>query len=252
MAAQEILSGAIIVSSCIDRIPRTITIRAEVLRCTPRPSSTGVFPGWSDTTGARVAAVASELVPDLLNGLVAGGTLALAKATYAAVQATRHGAVDAASHRVLVTQFWVDTARAESQVSGSTLDMKPGTSWDLTQSRYTRIALRAVGHLRNEGVATARLNFDPGPGVKLVSITRQRRLGAGPEVSERLDGMWVRRVCGAGASLASCRGLPVGLSLAGSAYICGRSRCFLSVRVCGWMCTRAVWWRVRSTRSAGS
>ena len=37
-----------------------------------------------------------------------------------------------------------------------------------------------------------------------------------------MPGLW------AGASLASCRGVPVGRSLTGSAYICGRPRCFLS------------------------
>jgi hypothetical protein len=42
--------------------------------------------------------MSSELIPDILNGAVAVGTLALAYATYRVVQVTRRSTVDAASH----------------------------------------------------------------------------------------------------------------------------------------------------------
>jgi hypothetical protein len=60
-----------------------------------------------------------------------------------------------------------------------------------------------------------------------------------------LDGMEVpgRR---AGTSLASCRGLPAGCDLAGSANICGRSGWIESVRASGWMCTHGRWWPAAS------
>jgi hypothetical protein len=69
------------------------------------------------------------------------------------------------------------------------------------------------------------------------------RARAGKRLPQDREGV-VRRYVGpaltkAKTSLASCRGLPVGQSPGRSAYICRRSRCFMSVRVSVWMYTPA-------------
>src|SRR5450759_879934 len=49
------------------------------------------------------------------------------------------------------------------------------------------------------------------------------------------------------ACIRDSRGLPSREVLFGSAYMCGRSRCLLSVRVLVWMCTHDPWSRRRLT-----
>jgi hypothetical protein len=109
--------------------------------------------------------MSSELVPDILNGCVAAGTLALAGATVFVGRAAVRAAVDGRCPRVIVTELqvvdeprnWPISAKAEPG------EIKAGISWDMAQYGADRIGMKATGQLRNERAVTAlfRLDCDP-------------------------------------------------------------------------------------------
>jgi hypothetical protein len=108
--------------------------------------------------------MSSELVPDILNGLVATGTLALAGATVFVGRAAVRGSVDARCPRVVVTSFWVEdeprTVAIAANVEAG--EIKPGLPWSMAQHGADLIGLRAVGQLRNERAVTALFRFECG------------------------------------------------------------------------------------------
>ncbi len=114
----------------------------------------------------------SELVPDILNGLVAAGTLALAGATVFVGRAAVRAAVDGRCPRVIVTQLqvedeprnWPVAAKAEPE------KIKLGVSWSMAQHGADRIGMQAVGQLRNERAFTALFRFEFDPDCELGSV----------------------------------------------------------------------------------
>ena len=105
--------------------------------------------------------MASELVPDLLNGLVAAGTLALAGATVSLGSSARRGAVDAASHRVVVSRLEVAGVKSRSTIPGGVgQTITEARPWDMIQHNNTKIGLVGRAHLWNEGTATGLLRLE--------------------------------------------------------------------------------------------
>ena len=121
----------------------------------------------------RLSRVSSDLLPDLLSGLVAGGTLALAGATVYLGRASARVAVDAVSPRVFVSRLnvepqpvnWPNVAGAEPQ------SINPGLAWSLAQHGADRLGQQASARLRNESGVSALVRPEP-PG-------RRRDLGIG-------------------------------------------------------------------------
>jgi len=101
--------------------------------------------------------MSSEVVPDILNGLVATGTLALAGATVFVGRAAVRASIDGRCPRTIVTQLqvedearnWPVSAKAESD------KIKPGIPWSMAQHGADRIGMTAVALLRNERTVTA-------------------------------------------------------------------------------------------------
>lgn len=106
--------------------------------------------------------MASEFVPDVLSGLVAAGTLALASATVYLGKGAAHAAIDAASPRVVVTWLQAENeARNRPITSGTDAGaIRPGTAWPMAQHGVTPVAIRAVGQMRNESAVTALVRFE--------------------------------------------------------------------------------------------
>lgn len=142
--------------------------------------------------------MASELLPDVLDGLVAAGTLALAAATVYVGRVAIRGALDNTAPRVVVRWLRVDDqpVNRPGTLGADLPTIKPGTSWILKTHGDHKIGLRAVGHLRNEGGTTALLQFRPEADVEVRSVTYQdpSPIPGGPEVAVGLpeqDGWYV-------------------------------------------------------------
>jgi hypothetical protein len=117
--------------------------------------------------------MASEVVPDILNGLVAAGTLALAGATVYVGRIAVRSALDTSAPRVVVTQLWVPDPPVNTPVAGGADagSIQPGTTWSMRQHGLDRVGLRASGHLRNEGTATVLFSFEHSPDVEVDHVT---------------------------------------------------------------------------------
>jgi len=113
--------------------------------------------------------VSSDLLPDLLSGLVAGGTLALAGATVYLGRASARVAVDAVSPRVFVSRLnvepqpvnWPNVAGAEPQ------SINPGLAWSLAQHGADRLGQEASARLRNESGVSALVRPEPPEDVEI-------------------------------------------------------------------------------------
>ena len=115
--------------------------------------------------------MASEVVPDVLSGLVAVGTLALASATVYLGKGAARAAIDAVSPRVVVTWLQVeDEARSRSAGAGAGA-IRPGTPWPTGQHGVTLVGMRAVGELRNESAVTALVRFECDPSSEAAPVT---------------------------------------------------------------------------------
>ena len=139
--------------------------------------------------------MASEVVPDVLSGLVAAGTLALASATVYLGKGAAHAATDAVSPRVVVTWLQAeDEARNRPAAAGTGAGaIRPGTPWPMGQHGVTLIGMRAVGQLRNESAATALVRFECGPSSEVALVTfRDPNPPGGPPVNVALTrhGEW--------------------------------------------------------------
>jgi hypothetical protein len=108
--------------------------------------------------------MASEFVPDVLSGLVAAGTLALASATVYLGKGAARAAIDAASPRVVVTWLQAENEARNRPVTPGTDAgaIRPGTAWPMAQHGVTPVAIRAVGQMRNESTVTALVRFECG------------------------------------------------------------------------------------------
>jgi len=114
---------------------------------------------------------------DVLNGFVAAGTLALAVATGWMAVVTRAMAressrarLDALAPNIAVLQLWVEGApvRPGPAADAPTVDIPPGTTWNMTQDGDARIGARASGVLINEGATTAHLKLLASPEMEVV------------------------------------------------------------------------------------
>jgi hypothetical protein len=117
--------------------------------------------------------VASEILPDVLSGLVAAGTLALAGMTFYVGRAASRAAIDATSPRVVVTSLSVhDLPHNRPGVRGAQRpSIQAGLSWSLTQHGRDLIGMRAGGDLYNESLVTALLRLEPGPDCEIGGVT---------------------------------------------------------------------------------
>ena len=113
------------------------------------------------------------MVPDVLSGLVAAGTLALAGATVYLGRGAARAAIDAVSPRVVVTWLQAeDEACTRPAGAGAAAGaIRPGTAWPLGQHGLTLVGLRAVGQYRNESAVTALVRFECGPGCEAAPVT---------------------------------------------------------------------------------
>jgi len=116
--------------------------------------------------------VASELVPDLLNSLVAAGTLALAGGTvYTARVAVRAG-LDASAPQVVVDWLTVPdnpVSRTDPMPSNPPA-IQPGTAWVMATHGGLPIGMTAQGQVRNEGETTALLKFEHETDVQVLGV----------------------------------------------------------------------------------
>jgi hypothetical protein len=113
--------------------------------------------------------MSSDIVPDILNGLVAAGTLALAGSTVLLGRATSKTRIDANSPRMFVSWLVVDELRAGS---GGKSRIPPGSPWVMAQNGQDRVGLHASGRLRNDSTVTALFRFELGTNCEITSLTR--------------------------------------------------------------------------------
>jgi hypothetical protein len=126
----------------------------------------------------------SDLTADLLNGLVAAGTLALAGATVYLGRATRNAALDSTLPRVVVAELAIDpSVRQQPRVAGEHPPPIDPSRWGMTQHGDDLIGLRAVARLRNEGDSSAWLQVTHANGMQIDTSTLPRL--------ERQDGRYV-------------------------------------------------------------
>lgn len=142
-----------------------------------------------------LAFMPSEVVPDVLNGLVAAGTLALAGATVFVGRAAVRASVDGRCPRTIVTQLqvedeprnWPVAAKAEAG------KIKPGVSWSMAQHGADRIGLTAVAQLRNERAVTALFRIEYHQDCEVGTVLCRDPTGglAVPETGQQQDGWHV-------------------------------------------------------------
>jgi hypothetical protein len=113
--------------------------------------------------------MSSEIVPDILNGLVAAGTLALAGTTVLLGRATSKTRIDANSPRLFVSWLLVDELR---RGPGAKSTIPPGTPWAMAENGQDQVGLRAWGRLRNDSTVTALFRFELGTNCEITSATR--------------------------------------------------------------------------------
>jgi hypothetical protein len=139
--------------------------------------------------------VASEVLPDILSGLVAAGTLTLASATFYLGKGAARAAVDASSPRVVVTWLLAEDQARNRPVAAGTdaAAIRPGTAWPMAQHGVTPVGLRAAGQIRNESAVTALVRFECGPDSEAGPVTfRDPNPLGGPPVNLALaqQGEW--------------------------------------------------------------
>ncbi len=158
--------------------------------------------------------MASELVPDLLNGLVAGGTLALASVTFYLGRSTTRAALDATSPHVAVTRFRVD----ENPVSWSAgvntapeMIIEPGRTWNVADRGGTLAGIMAVGELRNESAITALVRFElvPNSAVDVTILDDPGLVGGMKRIYAFQQGEWCVIPAGRRATFTIYWGQPV-------------------------------------------
>lgn len=134
--------------------------------------------------------VSSELVPDIINGLVAAGTLALAGATVYVGRAAARAALDAASPRVVVRRLEVADQPVSLPLTANAgpQEIDAGLKWSMAQHGQDRIGLVVNGNLYNEGSATALFRFELDADCQLESVTRPITIP--PDVPEQ-DGWFL-------------------------------------------------------------
>ena len=153
------------------------------------------------------------MVPDVLSGLVAVGTLALASATVYLGKGAARAAIDAVSPRVVVTWLQAEDG-ARSQPAGAGADagaIRPGTPWPMGQHGRTLVGMLAVGQLRNESAVTALVRFESGPSSEAAPVTfRDPNPLGGPPASLALtrQGEWYVLSPGARRTSRSSGGSP--------------------------------------------
>jgi len=111
------------------------------------------------------------MVRDILDALVAAGTLALAGVTgwlafttRGSVRESYRARIAASSQHVLVKSFAVDKQpRGERRADASTKDppfLTPGTEWALDSNGWQKLGLFAVAVVHNEGTTTALVSVE--------------------------------------------------------------------------------------------
>ncbi len=113
------------------------------------------------------------MVPDVLDGLVAAGTLALAGATVYLGRGAARAAIDNASPRVVLTWLRAEDEARNLPVAAAPDGgvIKPGIPWPMSQHGATLVGMRAVGQARNESAVTALARFECGPGSEVGPVT---------------------------------------------------------------------------------
>lgn len=113
----------------------------------------------------------STAIRDLLDALVALGTLSLAVFTFYLGTATkklgtetRNARLDALAPRVVVTSFHVlpEPVTRPTAAGQPPVKADPGTSWDLTKYGEIQLGVHAIGVATNEGDGTAYISMIPG------------------------------------------------------------------------------------------
>ena len=101
--------------------------------------------------------MSSEVVPDILNGLVAAGTLALAGATVFVGRAAVRASIDGRCPRTVVAQLQVEDEPRNWPVAAKAEpgEIKPRTLVEVAQHGADRMGIKAVALLRNERTVTA-------------------------------------------------------------------------------------------------
>jgi len=116
---------------------------------------------------------------DILEGLVAAGTLGLAGATTVLAFASRHATreayrarADAFGPRVVVLSLDVDgkPVKRSASANASPPSLTPGEPWDLTQHGDWELGVEAHATLVNEGARTAQVRFEIPEGVEQTRV----------------------------------------------------------------------------------
>lgn len=116
----------------------------------------------------------SDLLSNILDGFVAGGTLALAGATVYLGRESARVAVDAVTPRVFVSDLEVRDRpvidRADwLRPKGDLKAPEPGSMWSLKNNGDTPLGLIATCNLTNESAITALVRFSGQPSTRLSS-----------------------------------------------------------------------------------
>lgn len=124
----------------------------------------------------------STAIRDLLDALVALGTLSLAGFTFYLGTATkklgteaRNARLDALAPRVVITSFQVlrEPVTRPTAVGQPPVKADPGTSWDMTKYGEIQLGVHAVGVATNEGEGTAFITLVPGEGTEFYGFEEE-------------------------------------------------------------------------------
>jgi hypothetical protein len=151
-------------------------------------------PAFVTSAGIRVSSPLQTyrhiVLLDILDGLVAAGTLALAgstvwlgRATGRAVKEAYKARIDATAHRVVLNHLEVEDCLSPRKTRDrSPTIIPPLTPWDLTQHGAANIGLGATVQIRNEGQVSVlfRVSWIEGSNIEWrddVGIPTERREG---------------------------------------------------------------------------
>lgn len=124
----------------------------------------------------------STAIRDLLDALVALGTLSLAGFTFYLGTATkklgtetRNARLDALAPRVVITSFQVLPEPVTRPIVAGQPPAKadPGTSWDMTKYGEIQLGIHTVGVATNEGDGTAFITVVPGEGTEFYGFEEE-------------------------------------------------------------------------------